>query len=56
MRQANADWQMAYFGGPVHSFTNPEADKVGIKGIAYNRTADERSWSYMQTFFNEIFK
>ena len=56
MRKANADWQMAYFGGTVHSFTNPEADKVGIKGIAYNRTADERSWSYLQTFFKEIFK
>jgi dienelactone hydrolase len=56
MRKTGADWQMVYFGGAVHSFTNPGADKVGIKGIAYNKKADERSWSYMQVFFKEIFK
>jgi len=56
MRKAGADWQMVYFGGAVHSFTNPGADKVGIKGIAYNKKADERSWRYMQAFFKEIFK
>lgn len=56
MRKANADWQMVYFGGTVHSFTNPGADRVGIKGIAYNRKADERSWGYLQMFFKEIFK
>ena len=56
MRKANADWQMVYFGGTVHSFTNPGADKVGIKGIAYNPKADQRSWSYLKVFFNEIFK
>jgi dienelactone hydrolase len=56
MRKAGADWQMVYFGGAVHGFTNPGADKFGIKGIAYNRKADQRSWSYMQVFFKEIFK
>ena len=56
MRKTGADWQMAYFGGTVHSFTNPGADKVGIKGIAYNPKADARSWNYMQVFFKEIFR
>lgn len=46
---------MIYFGGAVHSFTNPAADQVGIKGIAYNKKADERSWKFMQAFFVEIF-
>ncbi len=55
LNKADADWQMISFGGAVHSFTNPEADRVGIKGIAYNKSADERSWTYMQQFFNEIF-
>lgn len=55
MRQSGADWQMVFFGNAVHSFTNPAADKVGIKGIAYNKHADERSWNYMQIFFKEIF-
>ena len=53
--KAGADWQMISFGNAVHSFTNPDADKVGIKGIAYNKQADERSWRYMQQFFEEIF-
>jgi dienelactone hydrolase len=56
MRKANTDWQMVYFGGAVHSFTNPGADKVGIKGIAYNPKADARSWSYMVVFLKELFK
>jgi dienelactone hydrolase len=56
LRKANADWQMVYFGGTVHSFTNPGADRVGIQGIAYHPKSDERSWSYMQVFFREIFK
>jgi dienelactone hydrolase len=56
MRKADADWQMVYFSGAVHAFTNPGADKVGMKGIAYNQKADQRSWAYMQVFFKEIFK
>jgi hypothetical protein len=58
MRQADADWRVAYFGGTVHSrtVTIPGADKVGIKGIAHNRTADERHWSQIRTFFNKIFR
>jgi dienelactone hydrolase len=55
LNKAGADWQMISFGGAVHSFTNPDADKVGINGIAYNKAADERSWVYMQQFFKEIF-
>jgi dienelactone hydrolase len=55
LNKARADWQMISFGGAVHSFTNPEADKVGINGIAYNKAADERSWNYMQQFFKGIF-
>lgn len=55
MRQAGADWQMVYYGSAVHSFTNPAADKANVKGLAYNSTADQRSWKHMQIFFEEIF-
>jgi dienelactone hydrolase len=55
MRKSGVDWQMIFFGGAVHGFTNPGADQYGIKGIAYNKKADERSWHYMQLFFKEIF-
>jgi dienelactone hydrolase len=55
MTTAQADWQIICYGGTVHSFTNPDADRVGVPGIAYNRLADERSWKAMAVFFEEIF-
>jgi len=55
MRQNHVDWEMNVYGGAVHSFTNPEADKHGIPGIAYNKRADERSWQDMKTVFQEVF-
>jgi len=56
MHKAGVDWQMNIYGGAEHSFTNPEADKLGIKGVAYNEKADKRSWEAMKIFFREIFK
>lgn len=55
MRQNKVDWQINIYGGAVHSFTNPGADKHGIPGIAYNAEADRRSWQAMQLFFNDAF-
>lgn len=55
MRDAKVDWQMNIYSGAVHAFTNPDADKFGIKGIAYNANADHRSWQAMKDFFVEIF-
>src|SRR5579872_2724102 len=43
MTKAKADWQVISYAGTVHSFTNPEADKIGAPGISYNKSADERS-------------
>ena len=56
MRAANIDWQMHVYGGVVHSFTNPEADKLGQPDFArYDASADARSWASMRAFFDEIF-
>jgi dienelactone hydrolase len=55
MTKAGADWQIISYGGVKHSFTNPEAGRVGNPGIEYNKSADERSWKAMRTFFDEIF-
>ena len=56
MTKAGADWQVISYGGTKHSFTNPEADKVGMpQAIAYNKMSDERSWAAMKSFFQEIF-
>lgn len=53
--QADADWQMIYYAGARHGFTNPGADKYGIDNVRYDENADRRSWRHMQQFFNEIF-
>jgi len=53
--KAGVDWQLISYGGTVHSFTNPTAAAVGNPGIAYNKSADERSWQAMRNFFSEIF-
>jgi len=55
MRKGGIDWQMVYFGGTVHGFTNPAAGNDPSTGVAYNARAARRSWQDMQDFFQEIF-
>jgi dienelactone hydrolase len=55
LEDAKVDYQMIYFGGAVHSFSVPGADKHNIPGIAYNAEADHRSWRYMRDLFHEVF-
>ncbi len=55
MTKAGADWQIISYGGTVHSFTNPDAGRVGMPGLAYHKLSDERSWKTMVSFFEEIF-
>jgi dienelactone hydrolase len=43
------------YPGAVHSFTVPDADKKGIKGVAYNKEADQQSWASMQKLFKDVF-
>jgi dienelactone hydrolase len=56
MRQAGVDWQMVFFGGAVHSFTNPAAGHNRAAGAAYDARAARRSWRCMQEFFREIWR
>ncbi len=55
LNAAGADWQMVYYAGAKHSFTNPDADSKGIAAIGYQQEADVRSWALMQAFFDEMF-
>jgi dienelactone hydrolase len=55
LTKAKVDWQVIIYSGTGHSFTNPDASKAGVPGVAYNKSADERSWKAMQSFFEEIF-
>ncbi|MEZ6093195.1 MAG: dienelactone hydrolase family protein [Pirellulaceae bacterium] len=52
---ANVDWQMIYYSGAVHSFTQPMAGDDNSRGAAYNERADHRSWAAMRQFFKELF-
>jgi dienelactone hydrolase len=56
MRRAGADWQMVFFGGAVHSFTNPAAGHNRAAGAAYDSRAARRSWRCMQEFLREIWR
>jgi len=56
MRQAKVDWQMNFYSGAVHSFSDWTAGNDNTKGAAYNEKADKRSWEAMKVFFGEVFK
>ena len=54
MRDAKVDWQITFYGGAVHAFTQPDPGFVN-PGAKYNEKADKRSWQAMKDFFAEIF-
>lgn len=53
LRTAKADWQMVYYSGAVHAFTDPGAGNDNSKGAAYNEKADHRSWQALLQFLEE---
>ena len=55
LRRDRVDWEIIHYGNAVHSFTNPEADKRQVQGLAYNKKADVRSWAAMRHLFDEAF-
>jgi dienelactone hydrolase len=56
LHKSKVDWQMIFYGGAVHGFSNPANGNDPSKGLAYNADADHRSWQAMVDFFKEIFK
>jgi dienelactone hydrolase len=55
MRDNKVDWEITFYGGAVHAFTQPDPGFVNA-GAKYNEKADKRSWEAMKTFFAEIFQ
>jgi dienelactone hydrolase len=55
MGASGLDWQMIFYGGAKHSFTNPDADKAGMAPLGYHPVADKSSWAAMQAFFDRLF-
>jgi dienelactone hydrolase len=54
--RAGADWEMTIYSGTRHGFTNPGAGDYGMDNLAYNETADSRSWAAMLRLFDETLK
>jgi len=43
MKKSVLDWQMIFYSGAKHAFTNPDSDKRASDIVAYNEAADRRS-------------
>lgn len=56
LQGSGVDWMLIAYGGAVHSFTNPGADRAGLEGAAYHPVADRRSWQHMKQFFHHLFE
>jgi len=55
LTEAGSDWQIHAYGHVGHGFTNPNAHKIGIAGVAYNALAAERSWTSFISLLEELF-
>lgn len=55
MTAAEADWQVIIYGGAQHGFTHSDAIPNATPGIAYNATADHRSFTAARAFLGEAF-
>jgi dienelactone hydrolase len=56
MEAADVDYQMVFYAGAVHAFTQKSAGNDPSAGAAYDANADRRSWRLMRDFFDEIFE
>ncbi len=55
MLRANVNLKFIEYPGAGHAFTFPGADKYNIKGVGYNKQADEKSWIDFKKFIEKIF-
>jgi len=55
MTAAGARFEVVSYPGAKHSYTNPQADKAGMDGLAYDAEADRKSWAAMLGLFQQVF-
>lgn len=59
MKKANVKYDLISYPNATHAFTNPEATAIGKKyniPIAYDKSADEKSWKEFLKFMEKIEK
>lgn len=54
LTDAKADWEMVYYGGAVHAFSNPAAVAAPGSATGYQPAAARRSWEAMASFLREV--
>jgi dienelactone hydrolase len=55
MTDAHAHFEVIEYPGAKHAFTNPDADKAGVPGLAYNAAADKASFEALLKALKETF-
>jgi dienelactone hydrolase len=55
MTDAGAKFEIISYPGAKHAFTNPNADKAGVEGLAYNADADKKSWADLRRVLKQVF-
>ena len=53
MDHARADWQLIMYGGAMHGFTHQHAIPGAMPGVAYDASADQRSFAATRAFLAE---
>ncbi len=51
---AGARYQITVFGEAAHSFTDPDAGKMGMEGIRYDKMAHTMSWAGTLTLLEQV--
>jgi dienelactone hydrolase len=55
MKDAGAKVKVIVYPGAKHGFTNPDAAKAGMEALAYDATADRKSWEAATAFLQQAF-
>jgi dienelactone hydrolase len=55
MKDAGASVKVITYPKAKHSFTNPNADKVGMAELGYDADADKKSWAELTKFLKQVF-
>jgi dienelactone hydrolase len=55
MKRAGANVKVIVYPEAKHGFTNPDADKAGVPGLAYDAKADAASWDAAVKFLRQVF-